>query len=621
MLAARTSGDEMKSRAGTISTMVAASLAVLLLLHARGAAAQSTPPSSGPPKAEVFLGYSYFRSVPSPAAGNRMENLNGGTASVAWNFSEHLALVGDFAGYGNDQLDLTGNSPNEPRTVDSGGTMFTYLGGPRLSFWKHQRVSPFAQVLFGGVHASSVTISNCSGAACTPLPSQNAFAMTAGGGLDIRLTHHFAIRIVQAEYMMTRFGSVPAGGGSEQNDLRLSSGLVFRFGGRRAYVAPANQSPMAACSTDGKPIYAGSGDSVAVHAQASDPDHDLLSYVWSADSGTVVGSGADVQWNSTGAAPGVHTVHLTVNDGRGGTAECSTDVRVDSRRSPTVSCTADRSSVAAGDPVQITAAAAAADNSPLTYSWSTTGGQIVGSGAVVQLDTSGLAAGRYTVTGHVNDGQSETADCSVHFDALAPAPTALELKLALHSIYFPTGRPIQQHPDGGLLASQEQTLITLATDFETYLQSKPDAHLILEGHADPRGSAQYNQELSERRVQTAKKFLIERGIPAANIETKAFGLQRNLTDAEVREAVENSPELNPAQREQILDHSSTIILASNRRVDITLNLTGQRSIREYPFNAADSLTLLNPGESHSAAQPGPRTQPKPIGDHPGSTEQ
>jgi hypothetical protein len=164
-----------------------------------------------------------------------------------------------------------------------GGTMFTYLGGPRLSLWKRQRVSPFAQVLFGGVHASRVTISNCAGAACTPLPSQNAFAMTAGGGLDIRLTPHFAIRIVQVEYMMTRFDSVPAGGSSEQNDLRLSSGLVFRFGGHRGYVAPANQSPMAACSSDSKPLYAGSGDSVAVHAQASDPDHDVLSYVWTAD--------------------------------------------------------------------------------------------------------------------------------------------------------------------------------------------------------------------------------------------------------------------------------------------------------------------------------------------------
>jgi hypothetical protein len=43
----------------------------------------------------------------------------------------------------------------------------------------------------------------------------------------------------------------------------------------------------------------------------------------------------------------------------------------------------------------------------------------------------------------------------------------------------------------------------------------------------------------------------------------------------------------------------TIILASNRRVDITLSRAGQggpqESVREYPFNAADSLTLLDTG--------------------------
>ena len=619
----------MKSRAGKFTMIAASLLPMLLVFPLRGAAAQSASPPAPPvihthrktPRAEVFLGYSYLRSVPSPAAGNRIEYLHGGTASVALNFSEHLALVGDFTGYGDGQLELTGNAVNEPRTVDSGGTMYTYLGGPRLSLWKKRRISPFAQVLFGGVHASDVTISNCTGAACTALPSQNAFALTAGGGVDLRVTHHLAIHIVQAEYLMTRFDSVPAGAGSEQNDLRLSTGLVFLFGGHGVDVAAVNQSPMTVCSTDGKSIYAGSGDSVAVHARASDPDNDVLSYVWTADSGTVVGGGTDVQWNSTGATAGVHTIHLTVNDGRGGTAVCSADVRVDPQphRSPTVSCTADRNSVAAGEPVQVTATAADTNNNPLTYSWNTTGGQIVGAGAVVKLDTSGLPAGRYTVTGHVNDGQSGSADCSVDIDAQTLTPTALELRLALHSIYFPTGRPIPQRPGGGLLTSQEQTLITLATDFETYLLSKPDAHLILEGHADPRGSAEYNQELSERRVQTAKQLLIERGVPAANIETKAFGLQRNLTDAEVREAVENSPKLSAAQREKILDHTSTIILASNRRVDVTLNLTGQRSIREYPFNAADSLTLLNPEESQRATQPGTKKQAKLMGDHPGAS--
>jgi outer membrane protein OmpA-like peptidoglycan-associated protein len=103
---------------------------------------------------------------------------------------------------------------------------------------------------------------------------------------------------------------------------------------------------------------------------------------------------------------------------------------------------------------------------------------------------------------------------------------------------------------------------------------------------------EYNQGLSERRVERTKRFLIEHGVPAANLETKAFGQQENLDEAQVKEAVERNPALTPERRQKVLDHMKTILLASNRRVDITLSTTGQRSAREFPFNAADSSTLI-----------------------------
>ena len=195
------------------------------------------------------------------------------------------------------------------------------------------------------------------------------------------------------------------------------------------------------------------------------------------------------------------------------------------------------------------------------------------------------------MTGHLADGRGGAADCSVNVDAQAPAP--LEVRLALHSIYFPTAQPSTENPAEGLLESQKQILISLAGDFKLYLESKPDAHLILEGHADPRGSEGYNLALSRRRVESAKRFLMDRGVPAANIETKAVGVQQNLTELQVKDAVEQNPELTPADRQNMLQNMTTITLASNRRVDITLSTTGQRSLRQYPFNAADSLALLN----------------------------
>jgi len=104
--------------------------------------------------------------------------------------------------------------------------------------------------------------------------------------------------------------------------------------------------------------------------------------------------------------------------------------------------------------------------------------------------------------------------------------------------------------------------------------------------------------------------LIEHGVPAANIETKAFGKQRNLTDTQVRDAVEQNPELTPEERQRILKNMGTIILASNRRVDVTLSTTGQQSVRQYPFNAADSLTLLKQAGTKKTTRPAAKKGPK-----------
>ena len=105
------------------------------------------------------------------------------------------------------------------------------------------------------------------------------------------------------------------------------------------------------------------------------------------------------------------------------------------------------------------------------------------------------------------------------------------------------------------------------------------------------------------------------GVPAANIQTEAFGKQQNLTDAQVKDAVERNPELSKKDRQRVLDNMRTIILASNRRVDITLSNVGQsnqKSVREYPFNAADSLTLLQEKRTRRANEPGPKQrEPRP----------
>ncbi len=176
-----------------------------------------------------------------------------------------------------------------------------------------------------------------------------------------------------------------------------------------------------------------------------------------------------------------------------------------------------------------------------------------------------------------------------------PAEVAqLESRLALHSLYFPTARPTVQRPEAGLVQSQEDVLVALATDFVRYLTFKPDAHLTLEGHADRRGAVEYNQLLTQRRVDRTKTFLVAHGVPAGSIETKAFGKEQNLTAPEVKELLEQNPDISSDERAKLEKNLLVIVMANNRRVDVSLSTTGQQSVRLFPFNAKDSLTLLSP---------------------------
>jgi len=134
----------------------------------------------------------------------------------------------------------------------------------------------------------------------------------------------------------------------------------------------------------------------------------------------------------------------------------------------------------------------------------------------------------------------------------------------------------------------------LSTDFNRYLTFKPQAPLILQGHADHRGAPSYNKELTECRVERTSNFLTSHGVPSANIETRSLGDEDNLTPEQVKNLVDNNPELSNDERRKIEGNLRVIVWANNRRVDVSLNTTGQQSVRQYPFNAKDSLTLAEP---------------------------
>jgi outer membrane protein OmpA-like peptidoglycan-associated protein len=443
---------------------------------------------------------------------------------------------------------------------------------------------------------------------------QNAFAMALGGGVDLKLTKHLAWRILQGEYLFTKF---PDGNNNEQNSVRAASGLVFRFGGGPP-PPPPNHPPTVSLTAN--PNLVNVGDNAVLQAKATDPDNDPLTYNWTSTCGKVDGTGAEVRFNSADVTPGKCTVTVKVDDGRGGTANATSDITVQPRpnRPPTVSCAASPQTVTVGQPVTLTATGSDPDNDPLTYSWDSSAGKVTGSGAQAQFDTTGLAPGHYTVNCHANDGKGGIADGKAEVEVRAPEVTPeqkqLETRLSLHSIYFPTAQPTEANPNGGLLGSQERTLVVLASDFRKYLAFKPDAHLILQGHADPRGGEAYNKALSERRVARTKAFLVQQGVAADAIETQGLGEEQPMSAAQVKQAVDQDTTLTAAQKKQLVAKAGVLALAQNRRVDVTLSTTGQTSVRQFPFNAEDALNLINPkGVGTGKAKPKGKAAPKGAG--------
>ena len=431
----------------------------------------------------------------------------------------------------------------------------------------------------------------------------------AGGGLDVNLSRHFAWRLIRADYVASsyRYGPSATTPTTELHGARLQTGLVFMFGG-----APA-VPPSAACSVQPTEVFAGEPVTATASGSNFNPKR-TVKYAWSGTGVKVSGSSASIQIDTNGLAPGSYQITANLSDGsRSGVASCSASFTVKQPNPPTISCSSSPTTVQMGGTSTITSNATSPDGRSLTYSYAASAGSITGNTSTAVLSTSGAEPGTITVTCNISDDRNPpltgSSTTTVNVQAPPPPPvqdeaSAIEKRLALHSIYFATAKPTPENPDGGLLASQEKTLVTLASDFQTYLQGKPDARLTLEGHADPRGSVEYNQALSERRVERTKRFLVEKGVPAASIQTEAFGKQQELTDAEVKSAVERNPELSTEERQKLLDHMNTIILASNRRVDITLSNAGQKSqqsVREYPFNAADSLALLDTEKTGKSA--------------------
>ena len=139
------------------------------------------------PKVEVFGGYQFTHVYPNA-------NANGWNASMNVNFKKWFGGTADFSG-----------------TYKSGTDLYTFLFGPVFSLRKSQKITPFAHALFGSNYITAGR-------------STSGFTMAMGGGLDVKISEDFAVRLVEADWLPMYVGTK-----WESKNARVSTGLVWRF--------------------------------------------------------------------------------------------------------------------------------------------------------------------------------------------------------------------------------------------------------------------------------------------------------------------------------------------------------------------------------------------------------
>ncbi len=474
--------------------------------------AQTTLPNApNPSRVDIFTGYSYYglHSDIHPSGEQFGSVDEGAIGSGAYYFNRY------FGG----EISMIAN-PN-----GNGDGFYGYYVGPifRLPL---QNYTLFAHGLVGGV--DGVGPNNPGGVGYNPY--QWGAGLMAGGGMDYDLpffNHHLGLRLFEADYRYTHIDFGPAnpsiylqGGRANLDGAELSSGLLFHFG---SIVPPPPVKYACAVTAPTGTIYP--GDPVTITGTATDlrPKKNVT-YKWTSDGGTVSGESNVAAVDTKTLAAGTYTVKGHVEQGPkpGEFADCSTQFTVTAFEPPTISCSANPTTVNAGDPVTITAAGVSPQNRPLTYSYSATAGSISGNTASATLSTSGAAPGTtITVTCNVVDDKGQTASAQTSVGINAPPPAPIVTK-SLCSITFDKDKARPTRVDNEAKACLDDIALTAQRDTTAKLAIVGNSEPVkVHGHNTPRKeelATKLTEKRAAERAVNEKAYLVtEKGLDASSI--------------------------------------------------------------------------------------------------------
>ena len=298
--------------------------------------------------------------------------------------------------------------------------------------------------------------------------------------------------------------------------LVLALGLPRSAGAAGAVDWPWKKKPphevTARCSIEPAEIEQGHLARLRATVEAADSHSHRLAYVWSGNGGVLSGNGPTVEVDAGRLPSGVYRVFAAVQDAGGNRAACEAEFQVVAQPQVqpdllTMSCSSEPAMVEPGAPVRVRAEAADLLGHPLRYLWFTNGGQIEGDGPAVQLNTTDLPAGSYTITGRVEDGLGRASDCVTLVKVeIPPPPPPPPEPLNIAQIVFPRNR---ETPGPAELARLEAVLERLHTE--------PQGRISIESYADP--DEREPQRLAAARAGMVLRYFLERGISQSRLAT------------------------------------------------------------------------------------------------------
>jgi len=359
------------------------------------------------PKYEIFAGYQWLHPggfVPVPFGnynapnGMKLSDMPAGFgASFTYNFQKYFGLEGDF-----------GNNWDNYETTISAGPKATY---------RTENANFFVNTLL-----------SYNRLAVNGLPTGNGIGAILGGGMDLKITHLFYLRLFEADYVWGRqnYSQVVSSAFPDLRrvslgGVRLRTGLVFNFG------YPPAVTPTASCSVQPSEVMQGEPLTATASAANFNPKHPLT-YTWSGTGGKVTGKDNTASIDTNGVAGGSYTVSAHITDPKmktGGEATCTANytVKEPPKNPPQMSCSASPSSLQVGGSSTITCSCTSPDNVPVTVAgWTATGGSVSGSGNTATLDTTGASAGPVTVSATCTDSRGLNTQASTQVNVENPPP-------------------------------------------------------------------------------------------------------------------------------------------------------------------------------------------------------